>query len=308
MVSQVVNGEEVEKFKPSIPADGLRKLQAAAADKINRIEAVKAGPNAAAQLKAIDPTFGNYAEGVANYTMPDPTSRANVGRDYVARMYAAAQKINPQWNYQDFTTKQEFRTSFNPDKNVGKTLSRTSRLVNLSRELSDDAQHLPNTNVASFNSLIAWFQGGKIGDARYTKFITDWRLFANEAQAVASGTGTPPVTLTSHLIDTLQQGATPQMIRQGLKEDLQAALGSIDPNLSGWHRQFPGQANPAMFDQGVYSELNQYAHMNIDSGAVPEALPEVGYSQEWGGQRHYYLGGDITNKLNWSTQKPPGGQ
>lgn len=307
MVSDVVNGEEIEKLKPAISADGLRKLQAAAAEKETQIEAVRPGPNAAAQLKAIDPTFGYYAEGVSNYSMPDPTARSQ-NRGYIARLFAAAQKINPQWDYKDYATKQEFRTSFNTDKDAGKTLSRTARLYNLSKELADDASKLPNTNVARFNQLIAWFQSGQVGDPRYTKFISDWRLFANDAQAVASGRGVPPVTLTSHLIDTLQLGATPQMIRQGLKEDLLAALSSVDPLVSGWHRQFPGQANPPMFDQSVYAQLNQYAHMNIDTGDVPEALPDVGYTQKWGGQTHYYLGGDITNKLNWSTIKPPGDQ
>ena len=86
---------------------------------------------------------------------------------------------------------------------------------------------------------------------------------------------------------------------------MQAALGSIDPSIAGWHHAFPTDGNPDMFDQGIYAELNQFAHMNIETGDVPKALPAVGTSQSWNGQAHYYLGGDYNNPLNWSVNQPP---
>jgi len=308
--SQLLNGGDPDQIAKLLPKDALPYAGHIALQKWGEIQKLAEGDNRGPalleQIHAIDPEMADYVKRIAaNQTaIVNPSGFASRLANYSVTLQNLAQKVNPGWRLQQYASKQEFRTSFNPDKPVGRTLQRTTRLLSTAQALADDANSLPNTNVASANQLIAWFEGQQIGDPRYTKFITDWRNFATEAQG-AVNMGVATVTLTSHMIDTLRMGATPQMIRQGLAEDLKTAVSAIDPVISGWHHAFPGEDNPDMYNQGVYAQLFAMSNMNINTGAMPPPLPDVGYKEDWGGKTHYYLGGDFHDPMNWSTTAPP---
>lgn len=256
-------------------------------------------------LGKIDPATGRQVRALLNYdTGLPPSGFGNRLSEYDQLLLQLAQKADPSYRPQRFASRQEFRTSFNADKPVGQAFQRTERLLQFAKELQDDAAHLPN-NLVPINQLQAWFQSGIVGDPTYTKFITDWRNFAAEAQAVTNA-GRPTVTLTSHMIDTLQISSTPAMVRQGLAEDIKGAIGSLDPLISGWHKTFRGEGNPEMFSQDIYAQLTQIANMNPETGQMPKALPPVGFSiTDDQGKKHYYRGGYYKSQDNWSTEPPP---
>lgn len=310
--SQLLNGGDAAAMKDVMLPEVLRAAGHVAGQKWSQIQNLTnnsslRGDALVDQIRQIDPTMAEYVKRIASNdaAILSPSGFAQRLANYSITLQNLAQKVNPAWRAQQYASKQEFRTSFNPAKPVGFSLQRTNRLLRYAHELANDADKLPNTGIARVNDLVAWFQSGQIGDPRYVKFITDWRNFATETQAVMSGSARPPVTLTSKMIDTLQLGATPEMIRQGLAEDLKGAVGAIDSPIAGWHHAFKGEGNPDMYSHRTYAELTQMANMDIATGALPPPLPDPGYMQQWGGKSHYYLGGDYGDPMNWSTTAPP---
>jgi len=300
-VSDVLNGTTPSEL--GVDKAILPQIAGAVADKqrmIDTLNAEPAGPDYLDKLRAIDRNFASLADGVSKYQEQLPSTRGKSGRDYANRIQESARKLNPHWTYANYATLQEFRTSFNADKKVGFSMGRAFRLVNATKNLMDDAATMP-TGPIPLTTLQQWLATGIAGDPKYNKFASNFRVFATEAMGVATG-GAPTVTLTSKLLETLPYGATPAIIRSGIQADVSNSLGAIDSPLQGWHKAFPDEDNPVMFDQNTYNELYRYAHMNAQTGELGSELPQVGTQQTWNGQTHVYTGGDPNNPTNWKTQ------
>lgn len=233
MVSELVNGTSIDALK-GVPKAGLPQLQAAAARKIAQINAVPAGPHAADQIRALDPTFGDYARGVANYSLPAPTMRGTAGREYANNVYAAAQKINPGWTFQNYDRQKEFSDY---KGNVQVRLTRASTMGRSAAHVLQDLKILQESGETpdKISEALDHASQNLSGDRRYTNLVTDLQAFTQEDQALRAGT--PSVTETEQQLGQVVGRifvGTPEQIRGYIQQNIDTASSAIDHYREQW--------------------------------------------------------------------------